>query len=362
VPVVLVTVLFKMEGQHDFWFVAAWLPLWLTAAVGLHAAAGLVPARPRLAIAAIAAAGAIWSIGANVSDLSLRRYTLPEKMARFYLEPLDPGALVVLRSDNVLATTLYLQQVKGVRPDVVIVPAPDLENDEGLARLIRRHPFLRPAAPSGPRRDDRLAAFANANGLLADHPLYFEAPPPGALLRPDRVLMFAGAMQKIVARGREGPPEEKYWQEPIRAEELVRLDRRQRAQFNEYRPDGVRVRPETCEHRFLRDLLRARKHLADWTARAGTPEAFRRSAEIYEGILALDPWMHDDPGAVYPLAGAYFGMKRYDLAEPWLLKALQLELPPEAAAQVCGFLAVLCRDTNRPDEAARWQQRAQGRR
>lgn len=78
--------------------------------------------------------------------------------------------------------------------------------------------------------------------------------------------------------------------------------------------------------------------------------------------MALDPWLRDDRGTVYALAGAYFGMKRYDLAEPWLLKALELELPPEAVAQVCRFLAVICGATNRPGEAAQWQQRAQGHR
>src|SRR5581483_1838468 len=35
VPVLAVTVLFRLEGQHDFWMVAAWIPLWLLAAVGL---------------------------------------------------------------------------------------------------------------------------------------------------------------------------------------------------------------------------------------------------------------------------------------------------------------------------------------
>lgn len=358
-PVVLVTVLFKMEGQHDFWFVAAWLPLWLAASVGLQAAARLAPGHPRLAIGTIALAGAIWAIAANAPDLTVRHYTLPEKLGRFYLEPLDPGAVLVIRSDNVLATTLYVQQVRGVRPDVVIVSTSDLQDDGRTARLMRRHPFLRQPPPSPPRRDDRLAAFANTNGALTDHPLYFEVPPPAALLRPDHALTFAGPMQKMVVRGPDPPPDPKYWREPIPAEELARLDRRPRAQFNEYRPDGVRVRPETFEHRFLRDLLRARKHLADRTAGAGTAEAFRRSAEIYERIMELDPWMRDEAGAVFPLAGAYFGMKRYDLAEPWLRKALELELPAEAAAQVCQFLSVICRDTNRPDEAALWQKRAQ---
>jgi hypothetical protein len=359
VPVLLVTVLFKMEGQHDFWFVAAWLPLWLAAAVGLHAAAQVARDQGKVVIGALAAVGMIWSVAANHDDLNVRSYALPEKMGRYYLEPVDPGAVLVLRSDNVVATALYVQRVLGVRPDVVVVSPTDLQDDVSMARLTRRHPFLRlPEGASG-RRDDRLASFANANGGSPEHPLFFEAAPPAALLRPDLALRPAGTMLQIVGRGQEQQIDPKYWAEPIPAQDLARMDRRPRAQFNEYKPDGVRVRPETFEHRFLRDLLRARKHLADWHARAGTAEGFRRSAEIYESILKLDSWMDTDPGAVYPLAGAYFGMKRYDLAEPWLRKALDLELPGPHAAQVCTFLAVICDGSHRADEAAQWRARAQ---
>src|SRR5206468_2265227 len=35
VPLLTVTVLFKTEVQHDCWFMAAWIPLWLVAAIGL---------------------------------------------------------------------------------------------------------------------------------------------------------------------------------------------------------------------------------------------------------------------------------------------------------------------------------------
>lgn len=357
VPVLLVTVLFKMEGQHDFWFVAAWLPIWLAAAVGLHAEAQAARERGKLVIVALAAAGMIWSIAANHADLNVRNYTLPEAMGRYYLEPVDPGAVLVLRSDNVVAPCLYAQRILGVRPDVVLVTPSDLDDPEGTARLMRRHPFLRMPEGSPSRRDERAAAFANANAGVDGRALFFEAPPPSALLRPDLALRPAGPMKSVVARGQENAIDPKYWQEPIRAEDLARMRRRARAQFNEYLPTGVRVAPETFEHRFLRDLLRARQNLADWHARAG---GFRRSAEIYESILACDPEMQTDRGVVYNLAGAYFGMKRYALAEPWLRKALELELPAPHAAQVCAFLAVICDGSNRADEAAHWRQRAQG--
>jgi hypothetical protein len=85
---------------------------------------------------------------------------------------------------------------------------------------------------------------------------------------------------------------------------------------------GVRVTPETFEHR------------SEWHARSDAPDAFSRSAQIHEGIPAMDPELKSDRGVAYNLAGGYFGMKRYDLAEPWLKRAL--ELPAAHAAQGCG--------------------------
>ena len=357
VPVLLVTVLFKMEGQHDFWFVVAWLPLWLAGAVGLHAVAVAARDRAGIAIGAVAAAGVIWAAAVNHGDLNVRNYTLPEKMGRYYLEPLEPDAVLVLRSDYVLATSLYVQRVLGVRADVVIVSTGELQDPVRTMLLARRHPSLAPPIGSFLSREGVLAAFAHANAK--GRPLYFEFPPPADLLRNDLGLAPAGPMKKIVPRGQEQAIDPRFWREPVPAEELARMNRRARAQFNEYRPDGVRVKPETPEHRFLLDLLRARQNLADWNTRVGTEESFRRSATIYESIVALDPEMKSDRGAVFNLGGAYFRMKRYDLAEPWLKRALELELPPRNAAQVCEFLSVLCRDTNRPAEAAEWQQRAQ---
>lgn len=360
-PVLAVTVLFKMEGQHDFWFVAAWLPLWVTGAVGLRALVGQLGERGPSAVAALGAAGLIWAAAANHADLNVRHYDLPESMGHLYLDPLDEGALLVVRSDNVYATTLFLQRIRGLRPDVAIVSISEVQDERGMSRLIARHPYLRRPEPALGGRNEQLAAFARANGAIQGHPLFFEVPPPAALLPSDVVLTPAGPMQRLVPKAGEPALDLRFWKEPVTAEQVSEIRRRERAQFNEYLPDGVRVRPETFEHRFLRDLLRGRKHLADRLARAGTADGFRRSAEIYESILKLDPWARDEIGAVYPLAGAYFGAKRYDLAEPWLKRALGLDPPPDVTDQLFEFLAVLCREQNRPEEAAAWQSRVRRR-
>jgi tetratricopeptide (TPR) repeat protein len=345
-PVLLVSVLFKMEGQQDFWFVAAWLPLWLAAAVGLLTAAS----RAKAVIPIAALLGVVWAVAANHRDLNVRTYDLPEKLGRLYLESLDPGAVLVLRSDNPLSAVEYLQQVRGVRTDVTVLAEHRLGAAWYEERLRKRHPFLQPA--SG------LKSFLSANALMPDHPLFFEIGPSADQVPPGAVLVPAGVLSKVVPRDQASIRPE-YWNPPIEPEEVAKVVRRERAQFNEHFPTGMRVRPESNEHRFLRDLLRARKNFADAVARTGTVEAFRRSAEIYETLLALDPWMREEAGAVYPLAGAYYGMKRYDLAEPWLKRALELpELPPTARAQACAFLSAIYRDWKRPEEAELWRQKA----
>jgi hypothetical protein len=197
-----------------------------------------------------------------------------------------------------------------------------------------------------------LGAFGNANASKS-RPLFFERPPPPELLRPDYTLIPAGHLLKMVPRGEERI-DSKYWQFPIEPEKLPALFRRKRGHYVEITPDGVEVRPEAYEHRLLRDLLRARKNLADWAALSGSAEGFRRSAEIYESILALDPWMKEDPGAVVPLARAYAGLRRFDLAEPWLKKSLELRLPPGIRAQLCCLLVEIYTEWKRTSDAASW--------
>jgi hypothetical protein len=64
--------------------------------------------------------------------------------------------------------------------------------------------------------------------------------------------------------------------------------------------------------------------------------------------------MGESAGAVVPLARAYYGLRRFDLAEPWLRRAAGLDLPPGIRAQICFMLSEICRGTNRPEEARKW--------
>jgi hypothetical protein len=362
IPVVVVTILFKLEGQHDLWLVAAWIPLWLVAGIGMASLGRSVRTS-----ALVASAALLWSLIANFGDLSQRRYTLAETMGHVQLDSADPGAVIYLYSDDTLSTSLYLQRVKGVRPDVVIVASPFLGPDADGGPgwydrlLLRHHPELRPpdyagiadrAARSG-RLEACIAAFANANAST-ERPQFFERPPGPDLLRPDWTLIPAGQLLKMTPRG-EQRIDPKYWKTPVEPESLPGAYRRERGQYVATQPGGVLLRPEAYERRLLRELLRARKNLADWRALSGTREGLERSAELYESILALDPWMKEDPGAVVPLGRAYYGLRRFDRAEPLLRSALDLPLPPRIRGHLFVLLMEICDAGKRPEEAARWK-------
>ena len=126
VPVLVVTVLFKIEGQHDLWFVSAWLPLYLAGGVGLYEISRRTGRWARWTAAGVAAAGVAWGAAANFSDLHLGNYDLPERFGRMYLEALDPDALLLVKSDDAVAIPLYLTLVRGVRADVTVVRVPRL--------------------------------------------------------------------------------------------------------------------------------------------------------------------------------------------------------------------------------------------
>jgi len=358
-PVCVVTILFKIEGQHDFWEVAAWIPLWLVAAVGLSAVG-----RVREMAVVLALLGSIWGVVANGKDLSQRNYTLPEAMGHLQLDAVDPGAVLFLYSDDTCSASLYLQRVKGIRPDVLIVMSPFLGPDPDGGRgwydraLLRLHPDLMPPDYEGlagraPRLDRSMAAWANANAV-SRRPLFFERPPAAELLRSGWTLVPAGHLIKMVPR-EERRIDQKYWRSPVEPESIPGQYRRERGQYVEYRSGEILLKPEAYERRLLRELLRARKNLADWSALSGTPEGLERCVELYESILQLDPWMKEDPAAIVPLARAYYGLKQFDRAEPLLRSSLELPLPPRIRGHLLVLLAEICEEGKRPGEAARWK-------
>jgi hypothetical protein len=309
VPVLVVTVLFKLEGQHDFWMVAAWIPLWLVAAVGLT----LLP-RLREAAVAAALAGTIWGVVANRPDLDQRRYTLAETFGSALLEQLEPRAALFVDSDDGASTVLYLQRVRGVRRDIRLV-SPGASRESGV--------------PGGPTDYCDSAACWIRTGT------------------PESDLRSWGPL--VTRKGGVLPP----WKAPVDAERIPALLRRARGQFvDRSHPPEIRVHPQPYERRLLGLLLLARRFEADDRSRKGE---FGEAAALYRSVLALDPESHDDPSIQLPLAVAEVGLERYAEAEARFRRVLSLNLTPEKRAATWYFLAALC--GNRP-EGAEWKAKA----
>src|SRR6185295_2990219 len=207
VPVLVVTVLFKLEGQHDFWMVAAWIPLWLLAAAGLS----LVGKGRELAVI-VALIGVVWAVVANRKDLDQRDYVLAEQFGKYYFRALPYRPSLSTSSDDLYGACVYLQRIQGFRTDV-----------------------------------DLHSPFVSVTYTGSDHdPLdaFYEHVPLGEVkVVPDGPLL----------RWQSGTPAK--WSEPVPAEEFSKLFRRARGQQVERTEAEVRVRPEPYEMRFLRVLL-----------------------------------------------------------------------------------------------------------
>ena len=85
-------------------------------------------------------------------------------LAEAALAELPPNAVLLVEADHNAAPLMYLQEVEGQRPDVVVIPL-GLASSGWLWELVyRRHPDLRPFALRGPGgRDPRVRRFLDAH-------------------------------------------------------------------------------------------------------------------------------------------------------------------------------------------------------
>ncbi len=84
----------------------------------------------------------LWPLLAHLPLCDRRAYTYAEAYARDVLDNLPPESFVLTRDWNLFAPAYYLQQVEGVRPDVVLVDQELLRRSWYLETLARRHPWL----------------------------------------------------------------------------------------------------------------------------------------------------------------------------------------------------------------------------
>src|SRR5882672_5103870 len=290
-PVIAGATLFKIEGQFDFWLVSAWMPLWLCAALGLST---LRRRRPRAPQAALAV-GLVWAVAANGQDLYLRGERLPEVLGRSMLGTLDPGATLIVSSDDAIGLCHYLQSVRKFRTDVRVVlasmlsPTPDLE---WYTERFRGH-----WPDFGPAHFQLILVHAAEYALLTltqsavvqgrkpgSRPVFFDTEPAAALLPPGSVLP-AGFLWKWSERP-EDKPEARYWDFPVKLEAAAAHRGRKRGIAVTYGRDTLGVNPQSYEERIIYYLVQARRKLGDLAQREGSRDGFEQSARAYESIHA----------------------------------------------------------------------------
>ncbi len=359
-PYMAMTLVFVMEGQHDHWYVAAWLPLSLAVAVGLHAIGRRAGSWGRPAMIALGALAAAWSVTVNFPLLNQRGNNLPEILGEIHLKPLSPGAVLLTTSDDATGSTHYLQLVRGRRKDVTLVRPGHLNSgtetqpgwyDRHLSRRKSEFPKpdyagLRRSFPGATKLHVDMAAFVNAV-VAPDRPVYFEEPPPAEMIRPDYALVPAGPLMKVVPRGSERI-DLRDWDFPITPEEVRLRFRRGRGISGEEMSRGRRRDQEPYERRLFLAILRARLYLAEWQARHGE---IRQARDLYESILRSDPESARVIDVVHPLGVCTALLGEHSRAKPYLERALSLEPSPRDLAEALYYLGEISLVEGRPGDA-----------
>lgn len=353
VPYSVITILFKTEVQHDHWFVAAWLPLSLAVGVGACRLGTGLGARGPAAVAAAGVLAVLWSGLANYSSVTQRTYDLAELYGRTLLEPVDPDGVLILYGDDPNSLVGYLQRVRGARPDVTLVTASFLcyratgGTDWYDDALLKRGPFLRkPDYESTCRRfpeaelvDATTAAFINANADCG-RPLFTDRAVAPAMLRPEIMLVPAGALWKCVPRSPSPPLEARYWRFPIEPEQVRLNVRRARGQHVLHTSDGFVVKPMSYERRLISLLLQARLNLARALKDRGQ---FSKVLELLESITALDEEYRRNPEVVHLMGISCHALGMADRARPLLRLSAGISPRPDWKATALFYLGEISR-------------------
>ena len=358
-PYALVTILFKPEGQHDHWFVASWLPLSLALGVGACRIGMMAGPRGAAVVAAAGLLGAAWATSVNYSSVTQRRYDLAELYGRTLLEGVDPSAILILYGDDANALSEYLQRVRGMRPDVTLVTASFLCNratggtDWYDDALLRRHAFLvRPDYDATGRRfpdadlaEVATAAFLNANAG-GGRPVFTDRAVPTSMLRPDLMLLPAGALWKAVPRAAAPPLDPRYWVFPIEPEQVRLRIRRERGQSVLRTATDIIVKPASYEQRLIALLLQARLNLARALAER---QQFAAALKLFESVRVLDPESGATPMVVHFSGLCLHALGQDERAVPLLRRSAEAGGRPEWRATALFTLGQIAR--KRGDEA-----------
>jgi Protein of unknown function (DUF2723) len=359
-PVAAVAILFKIEGQYDCWLVVAWMPLWVAAAVGLSRLRARLPKAP----AFIAAGGLLWAVTANGKDLYLRGNQDPESLGRCLLQNVDPGAALVVSSDDAVALCWYFQTVRGYRRDVRVVMASQVTPSEGhqwyLDRIVRLWPgFSRPEFGVLALQASRYTSLALTQAAIVNGqdsgsaPVFFDRQPPRDLLNGGSIVP-AGFLWKW-SPAKTQQVESRYWDYPVTLEEISARRSRKRGQWVLVTRDNVYVQPQAYEERLKYCLSEARRNLGDVLQQQG---GYAKSADAYQSILRASPEKDQDPQILYPLALDLFLLNRPAEASPLFLRLLGTDASPTMKSGALFYLGEIHSGARQERQAAEYFRQA----
>jgi tetratricopeptide (TPR) repeat protein len=361
VPYSVMAILFKVEGQHDCWLVAAWLPFHLMIGLGILMLVRYLPIHLRpVAAAAVAAVAVLLAVAANRSDLNQRRYAFAADYGKVLLDNLDRDSILILNDDDALAICGYLQRVKGERPDVAVVALPFLglsvvsERDWYDRKLLKERPYLRMPDYAGARvrlpgvrpLAAHLSAFLHANGGLG-RAVFTQAALPPEMLPPGTALAPAGALWKLVPAGQE-VLDLNYWKFPVKSEDVQDHIGRARGIKIIRTDDGLHSGAQPYEDRLISLLTKGNASLGRVYVRTGR---YAEAVQVLDTVMRLEPEYGNDPDVVASLGRAYHGAGEDDKAADLLTHALELGLGPGSAGWALLSLGEIREKAGRAKEA-----------
>lgn len=319
-PAILLPVVYLRGGEYDFWLLTAWMPLFVTAGVGLgvgfaRAAASRLPRIRALAAAALVAAVVVPALAVNRPLVDRSDDFVAEDFARNLLRHLERDAVFVARSDQENALTYYLDAAVRERPDVVRLDGGVVNMPWFPEQLRHRYPafaFEPPATSggAGPTVDDWLSALMTA-AVRQNRAFYVTTrpqvpPPPGSAWVP------SGGLFKLTTRGAAAfDPVD--WEYSYRNADAFSRPARDHAP--ELSADGS-IRREPYIAQIRRFHVQAWKNLGDWGLEH---DDYVGAASAFAKALETDPAL-DSMDALFGLGKSLFVLDRPAEAKPYLLR------------------------------------------
>lgn len=342
-PMLLLPLVFIGEGMFDQWFVAAYIPLFLCSALGF----AWIVERWRIFAPGILATGVAWMILVNFADLSNRNYDYAEVYGRVLLGSVGQGGTFVTTTDDATVIPMYLQKVKGERPDVKLIHGEFLGADWYDSRVEQQLGLKRGDAGAIAARTNPqllwITAFANAN-VEPGKPLWSERPPDPNGLRPGLVQVASGVLWKTVVVGEEDGPA---YTAPVDPATVAGRRRRARGIYMRHLTTGMVALYEPYEDRLI-DLIVQAKLRGIQPMLAKNPEA---ALILYEKARSIDAALEVDAAFQYDYGLALYLRNKPAEAFQVFTKVLTLEPSPARETLAHFYLAELHRAAGRREDA-----------